>query len=320
MNRIFFLVGFLLIGQIGKAQQDLQFNHYIFNKSYWNPAAIDPDWINFGALYRVQWLGYSSDFDAAGGNPEAQFFTATIPYKLKKNTIAAALNLATESLGPLKNLEFSLNFAYIIDLGLGTFSLGGRGTYYSQRVNTSLLRFVNPNDPFNRSENNFNTNQQDFAFGVHFESDKVFGSISLNHINSGRLSVDNIDVSKLVLHYYFMGGYSFFFDNLTLTPSALVKLASPSQLSVEGILMADMHRYYLGVNIRDANAAGILAGIYFMNQKLRLGYSFDYQFSNKLAVPLSSSSHEINVSYRIDAFKRETKYIIRTPRFRLEED
>ena len=320
MYRIFFLLAFMLIRQSGQAQQDLQLNHYIFNRSYWNPAAIDPEWIKIGALYRVQWLGYSSSFDDVQGNPNAQFFSFTMPYKLKKNTIAGGINLANEQLGPLTNLELSLNFAYIIDLEIGTFGLGARGTYYNQRINTSLLRFVNPNDPFNRNETNLNASQQDFAFGVHFESEKLFGSISLNHVNQGRLSIDNVDISRLALHYYFMGGYNFFFSSMTLTPSVLVKLAAPSQLSVEGILMADFGKYYLGVNVRDGNAAGLLAGIYFLDQKLRLGYSFDYQFGNKLAEPLSSSSHEINIGYKIAAFQRETKYIIRTPRFRLEED
>ena len=321
MKKIYVFIVLVFGIKTAQAQQDLQLTNYVFNQVYWNPAAvaIEPDWIYFNALYRVQWLGYNSDYDAVNGNPTSQLFSVGLPYKFKKNSIAIGINLANEQLGPLTNFQIGLNLAYMINLDLGVFSIGGRINRYSQTINTSILRFVNPNDPFNVGSGDLKASQLDFAFGFYFDSETVFAGISVNHATEGSFSnLELPDYNPLALHYYILTGYNFLTTHFTFTPSVLIKLVRPNILSFESTLLADFNKFYVGLSLRDVNAVGLLAGLRFLNENLRLGYSFDYHFSNSVALPTAASSHELNISYRLPSFSRKTKYIVRNPRFRKE--
>jgi len=96
----------LLLSFQGIAQQDPQYTQYMYNMSIINPGyATDSGNMNFGALYRAQWVG-------SEGGPNTGTFFAHSPLAKK---VEAGLSIVHDEIGDVvKETSVYADFAYVL--------------------------------------------------------------------------------------------------------------------------------------------------------------------------------------------------------------
>ncbi|WP_321538825.1 PorP/SprF family type IX secretion system membrane protein [Flavobacterium piscinae] len=120
----------LLMSMMAMAQQDPQYTQYMYNMSVLNPAyATDnPDVINFGALYRAQWVG-------SVGGPTTGSFLHILPLQKK---VEMGLSVIHDQIGDVVNeTNVFVDFAYVLKLNESnklSFGVKGGATFLIQRL------------------------------------------------------------------------------------------------------------------------------------------------------------------------------------------
>jgi len=295
------------------AQQDAHFTQYMFNQLYFNPAAAGVEQgFRGGLLYRNQWTGYKG-MNNAGGAPQNILFTGSLPI-LEANT-GLGLVVNSDKIGPLTDLQASINGAYHFKVGSGKLSAGLRLGIHSRSISTSDLRVNDPNDPVYK--NLLGSSGQivpDFGFGLYYTSDKFFAGLSSTHLAEPKFDFSGAR-STLNRHYYILGGYNFDLSpDIVLTPSVNLKYDS-KVFQYEISTIAKFNNQFLaGLAYREGDAFSVLLGLSALQNKLRITYSLDITApSTEAKKPLS---HEIMASYFVPMTLKGPKPIIRTPRYR----
>ncbi len=315
----------------GKAQQDMQFTHYMFSKLYYNPAYAAVDELPKASfLHRSQWLGYKA-WDGTKGGPTTQLLSSSLPLSYLSPDLSdqgVGLNFAHDKLGALRNVAFNLVYAKGILLpSLGPhskISFGAKLGFWSQSVDESVLRYGDLDDQTIDQLVNNGASQikPDLSLGTYYECEKGhYAGIALNH--AGRPNFDfNADAnSKLYRHMHIMGGYIVPLkpDELILKPKALIS----TDFKRVTYNISALCTYYLdnidvwgGLNFRQSFAAkqstdggttlnndaiSIMAGIAFLHdpetgfESVHFGYALDIVTTGVSAK--RGTSHEIVLSY-----------------------
>ena len=301
------------------AQQDPQFGQYMMNPYIWNPAyPVLKDQMAVSFHHRTQWQGYKTSYGSDQiSAPSTQLFTAAIPVpKFKSGT---GLQVMNDNIGPLRNFNVGITYAYRIDVGAtGKIGVGigiGASSLY---INSDLWRAENPNDPTLAATNYNSVNQlkPNFKLGVAYSNDKLYLGISVNNVATPTYSFSTSTIeSKLVRHYYLQSSYLISLsDRVDMQPSILVKSIS----GVQSYEMSDVfffHKVWVGLSYRTADALIGLVGLNLLaDNSLKLGYNIDLSVINTSAKALTS--HEIYISYNFGSFLDNRKPIVRSPRFR----
>lgn len=301
----------------GFAQQDAHFTQYMFNQMYFNPGAAGVEQgFRGGLLYRNQWTGYSGL--NGGGNPKNILFTGSAPILAANMGVGLVVN--SDQIGPLTDLQASLNLNYHFKIGSGKLSTGVRLGLQSRSVSTSDLK-VNQTDDDVYQALLASSGQAvpDFGFGLFYTSEKFFLGASSTHLNEPKFDFSSNTKpaeSTLNRHYYITGGYNLDLSpSIVLTPSVNVKYDSKVYSYELSALAKINNQFFAGLAYREQDAVSAILGIGFLkDNRLRLTYSIDY------TVPATEAkkpiSHEIMASYFVPMTMRGPKPIIRTPRYR----
>lgn len=131
MKKILLFINFLFYLSVA-AQQDPEYTHYIYNMSIVNPAYATgvPAMMNFGGLYRTQWVG------AVGAPKTFTFFG----HSAITEKIEAGISFISDDIGDGAKKENNVyaDFAYVLKLGgQNKLSLGLKAGFSSM---TSTLR------------------------------------------------------------------------------------------------------------------------------------------------------------------------------------
>lgn len=331
MRRLFYLFTLLIFGFSAKAQQDAQFTQYMFNSLYWNPATAgnNVDHIEFSAIHRSQWLGYSSTFDD-GAAPTTQSFTVSMPFPRKEgkeggNHWGLGLSVVNDNTGLFWNVETQLGLAYHHELKSGKLSFGLSSGVYRQSLDASKLRFVEPDDPIAPiNGGDVSDMKADLNAGIYLNTTRYFAGIGASGLLGSEFAfnADNDSSgSALAVHMNFIGGYNFdISNNWKLTPSTIVKYAEKDNISYEVSLLATYNdgnadKFYGGFAYRDSEGPSAIIGAYFGNKKqFRVGYAFDLVMQGQNAK--ERTSHELMLTYRIAPMLIKIPGRIHTPRFK----
>jgi type IX secretion system PorP/SprF family membrane protein len=308
---VLFVISFCFGGKI-VAQQDAHFTQYMFNQLYFNPAAAGIEQgFRGGLLYRNQWSGYKGL--SGGGAPQNILFTGSLPILAANTGLGLVIN--SDEIGPLTDLQASLNGNYQFKLGQGKLNAGVRVGIQSRSINPKNIRVNNTDDQV--YQNLIGSSSQlvpDFGFGLFYTSEKFFAGLSATHLAEPKFDFSGAP-STLNRHFYFMGGYNFDISpNIVLTPS--INLKSDSKVfQYEASALAKFNNQFLaGLAYREQDAVSLIVGFTALQNKLRITYSLDY------TVPATEAkrptSHEIMASYFVPMTLKGPKPIIRTPRYR----
>jgi type IX secretion system PorP/SprF family membrane protein len=315
MRKISILILFACSQLVINAQQLPQYSQYLRNQFMVNPGAAGVyEFLDLTLSGRWQWLGFDN-------SPKTTYLSVT---KALNKRVKTPYNPAIRtSTGMYKNPEIKTGkFKHAIGGQLiadqyGAFrNLGISGTYaihipLTKTFNLSLgtkLGFSNRsflqdraqvlNSAIDASYQTFTANSKgqfimDLGSGLYLYSKKLFVGVSAD-----QLTRDFVKFGSGSAYFeprttlYLTGGYKFNVnENLTLTPAVLTKYVRSAPWSVETTLMLEYQEWmWGGLSYRHTDAIVVMVGMN-INQKIKLGYSYDYSLSQFNKV--SSGGHEL---------------------------
>lgn len=285
MKKIIYTIVIGLSTLTSTAQQDALYSQYMFNPLAINPAyAGSRESMSAVMLYRSQWVGMN-------GAPNTGTFTVHSPVKGKN--FALGFSMGSEKIGPTRNSNAALTYAYRVRMGKGKLSFGLRGGMYSSRMDGSVLNFNNINDTHNTGAQ-LKAIAPNFDFGTYYYTNKFYFGVSASHLLGEQLKYDSPNQVnlQLVQHFMLTTGYAWEInDKLVLKPSTLIKVAEGAPLNVDLNISALFNKvFWLGASFRSSGSLVFITE-YNITDFLRLGYSYDMSLGQLRKY--NSGSHEI---------------------------
>lgn len=299
-----------LVSFCGFAQQDAQYSQYIFNAIYINPAyAGYRERLNLNATYRNQWTGIN-------GAPKS--FSIAADAMMPNERVGLSLILAADQLGAQKNLSAFANYAYRFPVNEDETSklAFGLGAGFQQfGIYGDML------EPGDLGDNFIPIGAvkelvPDVRAGVFFSTPKMYIGASANNL-IGKFILDkkklDFNFPTPEPHFYITGGtlIPVVEYEIDFKPFFLIKddISGPTVLDLNAFFLFKQKLwigagYRTGVklynkpalvgSVKNSNALMGMAEV-FINERLRLGYSYDHATSNLAGY--SGSTHEISISW-----------------------
>lgn len=308
MKKNILLITFLLYIIPAMSQQDPEYTHYMYNMSVVNPAYATgvPAMMNFGGLYRTQWVG------AVGAPKTFTFFGHTAI----NDRIETGISLVSDDIGDgaKKETNFYADFAYVLKLGgKNKLSLGIKGGFSTIQTNFNGFRFTDPQTDAAFSEN-VNVTRPNVGVGAYYFRDNLYVGISAPNLLSSKHIEEKSGVNTFgseKIHTFLTAGYVFQInDRLKLKPAFMSKFVpgAPITLDVTANVLYN-EKFELGVAYRIEDAVSFLANIN-VTPTLRVGYAYDYTLNN--LGQFNSGTHEIMLLFDLDLLG---KGFDKSPRF-----
>lgn len=295
------------------AQQNIQFSQYIFNTLSVNPAyaGYKEEWFVQSAL-RNQWVG----LDGAPKTAQISIDGILDPQTTKHGV---GVQITADKLGAQSSTSATLNYAFRLQLdGADTrrlsFGLGVGVAQYS--LNGSALTTVDGDDQAVPLGNSSNISP-DFRVGIYYTTPYWYVGLSALDLINNAKSVDDYRRSTTysdniirTRHLYFVAG-----SLINVAPDFRVKPSMMIREDFKGPTNADFNvmtifsdRIWLGAGYRtslkllkkeyentDVSSQAAIIGIaqFYVNERFRIGYSYDYAVS-KLS-GYQTGTHELTV-------------------------
>jgi type IX secretion system PorP/SprF family membrane protein len=301
MKRLVLTLSFILSVLTTFAQQDALYTQYMFNGLILNPAyAGNKGLLNVNLINRIQWGSQKII-----GPPRTQAFTADGIFD--DGRIGLGLHVINDQVGAQKQLSVMGSYAYKLPIGEETqLSFGLSAGVSNYVLDGTALTYTDQYDDAIPATNISNLTP-DFNFGVYLSHDKYYVGLSTTHLLTLKHKDHFADYINLNRHYFFNAGYIWTLnDMLKIYPSTLVRtdLKGPTDIDINASLLLNdkfgfggTYRTSAGKNFA-SNSAVAMMQIYMFEQKLRLGYSYDFDIA-KYGVP--RNSHEISIGYVISS-------------------
>ena len=302
---ILFILVFIALATQGFAQQRPQYSQYMLNNFLLNPAITGiEDYADVRVSNRRQWVGLD-------GAPVTYYVTAHTPLNkgaagnkyhraLAHHGVGASFH--TDETGPLRRTGVSFSYAYHLPITTSiNVSAGASAGLIRNSINTSELKFTNPNDPL-IGGGNINNNVFDLNLGLWIYSRNFSVGISGAQLleNTGSFQPEGSSNPALDLqrHYFLTGSYRFEpSERIDVIPSVMFKMAAPSPLSVDAsVRVLYDERFWVGTSYRHNDALVGMVGVY-VSPLLDVSYSYDYTTSSLSRV--SAGTHEVVIGFKL---------------------
>ena len=281
---------------VGRAQQEVQFTQYMFNRLAVNPGYAGSSGSMCGSLmFRGQWIGLRLDAPTpgaeAGSVPTDYLFSFDSPVKILHGGLG--LTLFADKVGYNSTVSGAFDYAFRIYWGPGNLSAGIEGNFYSITRGGGLLGPDdlpgNPNDiPSGSSDPSINNDEVsdfliDASVGVYYQvpGTYYFGA-SLKNFLGAKSDQLHFQTSRIL---NLLGGYEYVIPSnpsFRLKPSALVRTADFSVFQVDASCLLEYQSlFWGGVSYRYQDAVSLLAGVNW--DKMKIGIAYDMTTS-KLGV------------------------------------
>lgn len=286
------------------AQQDPQYSQYLFNQMAINPAyAGSREAIASVMDLRKQWI-------AMPGAPATAALSLHAP--LPKKNIGVGGHLVAESIGPARWTSAHLDVAYRFKLGPGKLSLGLSAGIVNYNFDWTQITLRDQAEiPANVAKSK--ETKPDANFGFYWYGPTFFIGGSSTHLFQNTLVkgsfkdslgvVTSTSAIKYATHNYLYLGKGFkISDNMIFSPTILFKTENAKRgNSVDLNFNFLFHeKFWIGMGLRSKYGLVFLTQ-YYINDKFRIGYSFDLGF-NRIGT-VGRSSHEIMLGYDLNIFK-----------------
>lgn len=301
----------LCFSLMAKGQQDPQFTQYMYNQSVINPAyaTATEGVINFGGLYRSQWVGLE-------GAPQTGTFFAHTPINEK---MEIGISFVNDNIGDIVNENnIFADYAYVLKLNETSklsFGLKAGFTFFNTNFSNFNLQSGNASTDVAFNENVSKT-FPNAGLGTFYFTDKYYVGLSApNLFTSKHIETENGITSTGVqeIHMFLTGGYVFDINpKLKFKPAFMAKSVKGAPIAID--LTANVlinNRIEAGLAYRLDDAISGLVN-FKITPELRIGYAYDYTTSN--LGNFNSGSHEIMILFDLD-FLNISKGFDRSPRF-----
>ncbi len=307
MKKILFTFCMVFLGSSLFAQQDALYSQYMFNGLVLNPAyAGNKGVLNINLVNRNQWVGQKVE-----GAPQTQALTADGSFMDGK--VGLGVHLINDKVGAQSQQIAMFSYAYKIPVSeTADLSFGLGGGVANFVLDGTQLTTTQQGDQAIPTER-ISHFTPDVNFGVYLSHEKYYVGLSTTHLITLKPKADFANYVNLKRHYYLTGGYIFpINDFVKAYPSVLVKsdLNGPINVDVNGFVMI-LDKFSVGASYRTgvyvqsgnyspgalkSNSVVAMAQIYMLDQKLRVGYSYDFDVSK---TGYSRNTHEISLGYLI---------------------
>jgi type IX secretion system PorP/SprF family membrane protein len=292
------------ISQSGYSQQDPVYTQYLNNLLTIQPAyAGSSGFVNVTGISRAQWIGFA-------GAPNTN--TLTIQGPLKRYNVGLGISIVNDKWGPIRQNGLYVDYAFRVQLNPTQYlSFGLKGGFNMYQAWLTDLVLNDPTDPVYANDINLKM-LPNVGVGIMWHSDRFFlGASSPKILRNQIQSQSNESVYKEVLHFYGMGGYVFFLNDVfKLKPTLLYRWAerTPSYVDFSGTLII-YDRLWIGATYRFENSYAMIFQ-FNVNNQLKFGYSYDLTTFHPTQV--NSGTHEFMISYDF-TYGRRGRQI--TPRY-----
>lgn len=305
-----------MVTPLAFAQQNAQYNQYIFNQLVLNPAYAGTKGIlNINAIYSTQWTGLE-------GSPNTQSFSAETP--LFRN-MGGGIHIINDAIGAQTQTSFYGSYSYKLKItpklklsfglamGVSNYTLDGQKLISGDIYDPAI------------PENYVNRAIFDSKAGLFLYSRKFYAGLSVSELTSNIKKSAELIVSGQAKHFYLTSGYVFEISPVVkFKPNFLLKedFKALSNIDLNAFfLFYDKYwiggTFRIGANVftskeldnslRTRDAVVLMADVN-INRNLRIGYSYTITVSSLSSYP----GHEIALGYYISK-KTESKMV--TPRY-----
>jgi type IX secretion system PorP/SprF family membrane protein len=296
MKRLLIILGIVLSASSIYSQQSALYTQYMHNPFVLNPAiAGTVNYFQFRSIHRFQWIGIT---DA----PVTNSLSLYGPVSAKSKDMGYGGTIYNDATGPTSRTGLTGAFAYntaINDEIRVSFGLNaGILQYKSEKIEG-----IDDND---KAMPKTITSKflPDAAIGVYMYSTNFHVGFSADRLFNSKLVLaeDQKALGKLKSHFYLIGAYNYIFNRkYALESSVNIRGVSPAPIQLDFNVKAIYRKIgWFGVSFRTQDAISFLGG-YIFNNKIYIGYSYDYNIS-----PLrkySTGSHELMFGYRFNPLK-----------------
>jgi len=290
------------------AQQEAMFTHYSFNTLAVNPGyAGSRDALTVTTLHRSQWVGFD-------GAPTTQ--TLNVHSPIHNDKLGVGLSILNDKIGPISTFSIFADFAYKIQINeKAKLSLGLKAGANIMQGQLTSLNLDEQNDA------SFSNNMEskllpNFGFGAYYFTTKWYVGVSTPKLLENDFSTNTIKQNGSSngekRHFYLIGGTILdVSDHVKFKPTTFVKIveAAPIEADLTGMFIYN-DQFEIGAMFRSGAAVGALLG-YNVHSQLRIGYSFDWSFTNQTS-KYNGGSHELVIRYD---FVYKDKGRVRSSRF-----
>ncbi len=297
----------LCVSSFCKGQQDPNYTQYMYNMSVINPAYAlsDTDLIQAGVLYRAQWVG------SVGGPTTGSIFG----HMSFTDRMQGGVSVVHDEIGDVvSETNFYLDYAYVLPMGKTTaLSFGLKAGFTSFSTDFSGFVYSDPL-PDSSFANSISSIFPNVGLGTYFFGENYYVGLSTPNILQSEHLKDESGVfssAKEELNLYLTAGYVLpLNENLKFKPAFLASsvVDAPISLDVTANLLFN-DKFEVGVSYGFENEAQGLVN-FKINSFLRIGYAYDYLFSN--LGRFNNGSHEVMIL--MDLSKTSNGYD-KSPRF-----
>lgn len=306
---IYFLLSALLCSTVAFSQQQTLFTNVMLNPYLYNPAyAGSFKGQQYFAGYRNQWTGFT-------GAPVTMMAGGYGTLK-KKPMMAVGGLVQSDKIGLIQRTSVYGSYSYHVkinkttNLGLGI-SMGG--VQYNFKAYDG--KPYDKDDPFMQVDI-LNALALDGNAGLYLQGKNYFFGLSSMQLLKTKIHWEDKN-GRLTQHVYVYTGYNFILDKKKewmVTPMLMFRANTPAPAQLESNLKVtykDMvwlggsyrHTLTKNPNLKGKNSLCVLVGT-TISKQFTFGYGYDYALS--AMQNYSSGSHEIFLSYTMQAKKRKT--------------
>ncbi|UUF16859.1 MULTISPECIES: type IX secretion system membrane protein PorP/SprF [Flavobacterium] len=308
MKKIILYITFFFYITSVSAQQDPEYTHYMYNMSVVNPAYATgvPAMMNFGGLYRTQWVG------AVGAPKTFTFFGHTAI----SDKVEAGLSFISDDIGDGAKKENNIyaDFAYVLKLGgKNKLSLGLKAGLSSMQTNFNGFKFNDPATDMAFAEN-INATKPNIGVGAYYFRDNLYVGLSVPNLLRTKYIEDKSGVNAFGaenIHTFLTAGYVFQVNDMwKVKPAFMTKFVKGAPISID--LTANVlynEKFELGAAYRIDDSVSALFN-FNVTPTLRVGYAYDYTLTN--LGQFNSGTHEIMLLFDLDLLG---KGFDKSPRF-----
>ena len=307
-----FMLPILIAFQV-EGQNEFFFGHHMFNPSYFSPGWIGSEneaFLSFN--HRTQWAGYNASLDP-GGAPTTQMLSLTAPVDGQLGGLG--FFFVNDRVGPLTSVQMRAGISVKKEFSFGRVTLGIMPAMNMTSVNAGYFRANDDSDPLipQGNETQFKPNLHS---GILFESRRnFFVSASVENILEPSFSFGTTANNAIERNYYLFGGTRRNLTrNIVFSPYVLLRSDLTSYSYEISSILEYREKMWGGLSFRSSESITVLLGYSFLEEnKLRVGYSFDYIVSKSVAK--ENTSHEIYVRYNLPNLIFAGRKAVKTPRF-----
>lgn len=286
-----------------RAQQPVQYSMYGLNKLAFNPGYTGlENSLSITGAYRTQWVGLP-------GSPTSQSFNAHMPfYALGGGVGVAAEN---ETIGSWRQTSFAANYAYHVPVGKASlFSLGISLGMVQRQLDGSKVRTPSTevDDLGNIDHNDSylpvgleNGSGPTAQFGLYYQGEKLEVGFSAVNLLGNQVAISNVDFTQARTYFLVLGYQLDVGKKISAFPSLLLK-SDVYQTQMDFSLTAKYNEnIFVGTSLRgygqNSLDAVVLMGGFKLNDKISIGYAYDFGLSKLRNA--NTGSHEVVVNYNL---------------------